>query len=49
MSALMFTWELERASDENSVWLYSLIGDPKIDVFAGDPRVDALRARMIQD
>jgi hypothetical protein len=41
--------ELERASEENSVWLYSLIGDPKIDVFAGDPRVDALRARMIQD
>jgi DNA-binding winged helix-turn-helix (wHTH) protein len=38
--------ELQRAHEENSAWLYSLRVDPKMDVFAGEPRFEQICAAL---
>ena len=38
--------ELERVYQENSAWLYSLRVDPKMDVFAGEPRFQRICAAL---
>ena len=41
--------ELERAGNENSAWLYSLMVDPRIDAFRSDARFEPLRNKLVGD